>query len=639
MVCILNVICLQINAQLVTEELVCAEKSRLGSLLSFRTNHQIVHGYDIHYHRCYWRVNPKRNGYLTGKVFSLFTVTKNTDSIGFDLRAQMQVDSVKHHGVKIPFKRKSDILYCYNPAGWLGGTTDSLTVYYQGNPQMGSGFGYYVWDHHQTGPVIHTLSEPYGAAYWWPCKQTLSDKIDSIDLYISTVPDFKAASNGLLISSDSINDSTRVFHWKHRYPIATYLVAFATSNYKEFTNYASFYNRTDSVAVLNYVFPQSYNEAQSDLPALLPVFRLFDSLFGEYPFIKEKYGHAQFTWGGGMEHQTMSFMVNFSFDLQAHELAHQWFGNKVTCGTWSDLWLNEGFATYANALCYRYLRPLEWTERMAGVRNAATAQDNGSIYVADTNTINRLFSGALTYSKGAFVLHMLRIKIGDQAFFNGLKKYLNQSQTAYGFAITKDLQKVLETESGQNLDTFFMRWYKGEGFPYLKINWQQKGPEMEVRIEQTPSHVSVPFFELTIPIRFRNSQRDSIVSFRPVTRDQTFRFLLPFSADSAEFDPEVTVLARASLGGINLDQVRTDKFIVSPNPGSGMYLIKSLNHVATKAEVYNLAGQKVFETPKDFIHTPGENITLNLSDLGNGTYVTRIYTNNSVTSLKIIKLN
>lgn len=550
----------------------------------------------------------------------------------------MVVDSIKQQNKRLFFTHNGDVLYVFKPGQWQQGSLDSITIYYQGNPETGAGFGYYVRDQHMTGPVIHTLSEPYGAEYWWPCKQTLTDKIDSIDLYISSLPEYKAAGNGLLISADSINDSTRIHHWKHRYPIATYLVAFAVTNYQEFSNYAHFGNRPDSLLVLNYVFPQSLQNAMTKVPEILPVIRLYDSLFGEYPFAKEKYGHAQFTWGGGMEHQTMSFMVDFTFDLMAHELAHQWFGDKVTCGSWADLWLNEGFATYLNALCYRYLKPLEWTSRMAGMRGSATQQDDGSVYAQDTQTVNRLFSGTLTYNKGGFVLHMLRIKVGDAAFFAALREYLSQNKHGYDFALTKDLQQIMEDYSGQDLNEFFRLWFRGEGFPYLKINWEQKGSRVQVKIEQTPSHPSVPFFDVNIPLKFRNAQHDTLLYFRPSQLAETFVFSLPFSADSAEFDPEVTVLAKASLGGINLDKTNTSNFQIAPNPVRNDLIILTYFNLAEKVEIYNFTGQKVFESGNDFKQGIGENIQIPIEKLGNGTYVTRVYSKNDVTSLKFIKL-
>lgn len=626
---------------IVPDALLCAEKQHLQDRLNFRVNPNIYHGYNIHYHRLQLRINPKRSGYLKGSVFSYFTVDKNADSIGFDMKYFLQADSVKYHGSNIRFTRMADILYVHKPGGWNAGATDSLTVFYQGNPAVfGGGAGYYVYDFHATAPIVHTLSQPYGAYYWWPCKQTLSDKIDSLDMVVSTHPDYKAAGNGLLVRNQKINDTTQLFHWKHRYPIATYLVATAITNYEEFNQYARFYNRPDSLLVQNYVFPQSKTDLMRDAYPILPMLRLFDSLFGEYPFMKEKYGHAQFTWGGGMEHQTMSFMVNLSFDLMAHELAHMWFGDKVTCGSWNDLWLNEGFATYLTALSFKYLKPRsEWLQVMRDIRDDVTSVDDGSIFPKDTVQVNRLFSGRLTYNKGAFVLHMLRAKVGDAAFYSACRKYLNNKPRAYAFATTRDLKTLMEQESGQNLDTFFQRWYMGEGFPYLNINWVQKGASMQVTVKQRTSHPSVPFYSIPVPILFQGKNGDSLITFYPGKLEQTFSFLLPFSADTAIFDPEVEVLAKTSLGGMNQDKTIKDWVVIKGNPVRGDKLeLVTLNMKIEKLEIFNIGGQKCMETGSDFLHVPGKNAIFDISRLAPGTYMAKIAGNNQQTTRNFVKL-
>jgi len=625
---------------IVPESLLCAEKQRLQNRLNFRVNPSIYHGYNIHYHRLNFRINPKRNGYLKGSVFSYFTIDKNADSIGFDMKYFLLTDSVKYHGSNIRFTRKADIIYVHKPGGWKAGNTDSLTIYYQGNPALFGGTGYYVYDFHASGPSVHTLSQPYGAYYWWPCKQTLSDKIDSLDMVVSTHSDYKVAGNGLLVLDQKINDTTRIFHWKHRYPIPTYLVATAITNYEEFNQYARFHNRPDSLLVQNYVFPQSKTELMRDAAPILPMLRLFDSLFGEYPFMKEKYGHAQFTWGGGMEHQTMSFMVNFSFDLMAHEVAHMWFGDKVTCGSWRDLWLNEGFATYLTALSYKYLKPRsEYLRIMREIRDNVTGVDDGSIFPKDTVQVNRLFSGRLTYNKAAFVLHMLRVKVGDGAFYKACRKYLNDTPRAYAFATTQDLKTLMEQESGQNLDTFFMRWYIGEGFPYLNINWVQKGSSMQVNVKQRPSHPSVPFFRIPVPILFQGKNGDTLITLYPEKLDQSFSFSLPFAADTALFDPEVEVLAKTSLGGMNQDKTIKDWVVIKGNPVGGDKLeLVTLNLKIEKMEIFNINGQKCMETGSDFLHIPGKNAIFDIGRLAAGTYMVKINGNNQQTTLTFVKL-
>lgn len=620
---------------LTTEDLVCKEGESVRKIIELRSARK-DYGYQILYNRCEWRVNPYRNGFLRGKVTALFAITASGDSIRFDLHDSMKVDSVVWHGMELAWKHQNHQLAVTGT--WLMGNTDSLSIYYHGKPDLGAAFGYYNYDLHETGPIVYTLSEPYGASYWWPCKQTLQDKIDSLDVIMYVPPSMKAGSNGKLVRNDSINDSTRVFHWKCRYPIAPYLVSFAVSNYTEFTEYAHFYNRPDSMPVVNYVFPQSDTDARKGMPPLLRVLRLYDSLVGNYPFEKEKYGHSQFTWGGGMEHQTMSSVVSFNFDLLAHELAHQWFGDKVTCGSWSDLWLNEGFATYFNALCYRYLRThYDWLNHMREVRNGATAQVAGSVFARDTVNNNVLFSGNLRYNKGAFVLHMLRDKVGDSVFFGALRKYLAPSAHGYGFARTADLKQILETESGKNLDTFFTRWFIGEGYPILNIRWEQSGSQVKLNITQTQSSPIVPFFELKIPIRFRNDYRDTTINFFPNSNESTFHFLLPFSADSAEFDPEVVVLARYSIGGINLDKTKTGKFAIEPNPASDELRINPYFNVVTKVEIFDQLGRKVYESPEGIRYHVAEHIVVPISNLAAGTYVTRLHTSTEVNSIKFVK--
>ena len=195
-----------------------------------------------------------------------------------------------------------------------------------------------------------------------------------------------------MVRNEVLGDSQRLMVWQHRYPIATYLVAIAVTNYSMYTQYAPLVGRSKPLPVVNYVFPQFRTDAERETRDVLPMIRLFDSLFVPYPFEKEKYGHAQFTWGGGMEHQTMSFMVNFSYDLMAHELAHQWFGDMVTCGTWQDLWLNEGFATYLTVMTTEYLKSKEEANgKLRGMRSNICGNDGGSVFPTsyrDWETVN-----------------------------------------------------------------------------------------------------------------------------------------------------------------------------------------------------------------------------------------------------------
>ena len=627
-----------VGAQELPEEFICKEGERADFQLSRRNNSGVKHGYLIDYNRCKWWVNPIKGAYFKGDVMAHFTVINDTDSVGFDLSSNLAVDRVYGKGGSIlNYRRSGNQLYVFKAGGWKQNDRDSVGIVYQGNPSNGGGFGYFVLDNHMKGPVIHTLSEPYGAQYWWPCKQSLHDKIDSIDIWVYTDTSLKAASNGVLVRNEVLNDSQRLMVWKHRYPIVTYLVAIAITNYSEYTQYANLIGRAKPLPVVNYVFPQFRTDAERETKDVLPMLRLFDSLFVRYPFVEEKYGHAQFTWGGGMEHQTMSFMVNFSYDLMAHELAHQWFGNMVTCGTWQDLWLNEGFATYLTALTFEYLRPKEeWLGRLRGMRSQVTGNDGGSVFPKDTLNVGSLFSGRLTYNKAAWVLHMLRDKVGDSSFFQGCRLYLLGKNTTYGFAKTMDLQNYMELASGRNLDTFFQQWYYGEGFPYVKINWKQKGDEITIQYDQTPSHNSVPLWYIKVPMLIRGEGKEKYILWEPNALTGNLKVKLPFQADTMIFDPYVKVLAKASVGGMNLNKVQENPFELFPNPASGDYfVIYARNPSSVEMDVYDGIGKKVRE-----INTEGRfvsQLNVSLEGLCAGVYFLRINDGNFVYLYKLIK--
>ena len=296
--------------------------------------------YDVKYHRVHWFIDPDTM-YIKGNVFSLFRINKDsTGEVIFNLSSFLHVDSVVSFHTHLLFTHSENLLYIQLPEKFNSGSYDSMCIYYQGIPGSSSGFGSFQKGYHGGTPIISTLSEPYGSSDWWPCHNVLNDKIDSMDIYITTPAGFSAASNGILASTYNSGAST-TFYWKHRYPISTYLVALAVTNYYEFTDYAHFGN--DSMEIRNYCYPEDTAAAFENAYYTAGMMSYFGTFFGDYPFKKEKYGHAQFEWGGGMEHQTITFLGGFNYGLMVHELAHSWFGDMVTCGSWQDLWLNEGF--------------------------------------------------------------------------------------------------------------------------------------------------------------------------------------------------------------------------------------------------------------------------------------------------------
>ncbi len=523
-------------------DLLANEQRAAAARLEFRSEAP-TGNYDLKYHRLEWKVTPTKR-YIEGDVTSYF-VTKQPDfrSIVFELDQALTVTGVTYRGQAVDFEHTPDHLVTISlPVSLPAGQLDSVTVSYQGAPPE-TGFGSFVQDTHNGIPVLWTLSEPYGARDWWPCKQDLNDKIDSIDVFIQTQDAYQVASNGLLVSERTEGSST-YYHWRHRYPIPAYLIAIAITRYSIYSDFVPV-DGGEPIEVLNYVYPESLESARQQTPRIIPIMRLFNELFGLYPFAAEKYGHAQFGFGGGMEHQTMSFMYNFSHLLQAHELAHQWFGNKVTCGSWEDIWLNEGFATYLEGLTYEYgVGNYPWANWLQNRINYITSQPGGSVWVDDTTSVGRIFSGRLSYDKGAMLLHMLRWKLGDEAFFRGVRNYIDDPKLAFGYARTADLQQHLETAGGQDLDEFFADWLYGEGYPSYYIRWNQQDGRVSLEVYQQTSHPSVDFFEMPIPIRMVGKEGDSTVVFDHSFSGQAFSVEMPFAVDTLLFDPDHWIISR-----------------------------------------------------------------------------------------------
>lgn len=548
--------------------------------------------YNVVYYRCNWNIDPA-NLYIGGHVLIRYVVEQTSfDTLPIDLSSDLTVDSIVYHGNQISFLHQNNILQV--PVDMLPETSlDSVLIYYQGVPPD-TGLGSFSQGTHQGTPIIWTLSEPYGASDWWPCKDGLVDKADSLDIYITTPSGNKAASNGTLESVlETAGELT--FHWKHRYPIATYLVCLSVTNYAEHNQLITLEN-DEELLVQNFLFPEDSADAAEDLEPLDAIFHLYDSLFGVYPFVDEKYGHAQFGWGGGMEHQTMTFVSNFQHELIAHELAHHWFGDKLTCGTWEDIWLNEGFATYLSGLTYEHLFDgIYWMPFKSGRIENITNAPGGSVWCDDTTNISRIFSGRLSYNKGAMILHQLRWIVGDSLFYEAIHNYLNDPELAYGFASTSALRGHFETVYGEDLQWYFDDWFTGQGFPSYALNWSQDGDQFTLNIEQTQSHESVDFFQMPLPVYITNGIQDSLLRFDHNVNGESFTFTIPFQVTDVIFDPELWIISdNNSVNVVNEeDEIQVE---IYPNPAHDLVTITLPPECRNyHLELYDAGGKKIID--------------------------------------------
>lgn len=555
----------------VLDELSHAERQGQGLLLPRSAAGAPMRGYDVAYHRFAWTIDPAVRA-IAGSVTTHFTTTTDLDTLWFDLSDTLTVNAATHQGASLAFVHADDRLGLVLPATLPAGTLDSVTVAYGGVPPT-SGFGSFETGDHNGAPMLWTLSQPFGASDWWPCKEDLFDKADSIDQFITVPVGDRAAGMGLLVDS-LVQGGQVTWHWRHRFPIAHYLVSTAVSNYAAYTDLCII--GTDTIPILNYAWPEEVQDAQNMTVQCAAQLQLFSQLFGPYPFLGEKYGHVRFGWGGAMEHQTMTSMGAWNYELMAHELAHQWFGNKVTCGSWQDIWLNEGFATYLSGLCYEFLVPQFWMPFKQGRINNVTSQPGGSVFVTDTTSVARIFSGRLSYAKGAMVLHMLRWVCGDSAWFAGVGNYLNDPDLAYGSGLTFQLQDHLEAASGKDLDGFMADWYTGEGFPTYTLPWSQDANgNVDLTLYQSPSHPSVPFFELPVPVLFKNANTDTLIVLDNTTNGELFSFNLPFQADSAVLDPDLWLISGQNIvTRVNELAAADAEVVLFPNPASASLTVR-----------------------------------------------------------------
>ncbi len=618
------ILCFSAKAQVELDEIVGAEKKHFLRVHKSKQGGAADNS-NVIYQRLELKADPQIN-YIAGKVTTYFIPASVISTVEFDLKDSLRVDSVVYHNSVLSFFHTSDILRCNLSVAIPSLQTDSIAVYYQGVPDA-SGFGSFKQTVHDSNkpnvapfntPVIWTLSEPYGAKDWWPCKQNLSDKIDSMDILVTTPDSFTVASNGLLVE-EIHNGNQKTFHWKHRYPIATYLICFAVTNYSVYNHYIPF--NGDTLTMTNYVYPEHLAEAQSQNVAYTAFMQLFDTLFGNYGFSREKYGIAEFGWGGGMEHQTMTFQTGFGFELTAHELAHQWFGDKITCSSWSDIWLNEGFATYLAGLCYEHVAPQYWEVYKWQKRNAALAEPHGSVWCDDTTTVGRIFNSRLSYAKGAMVLHSLRYILGDDVFYRSLKNYQTDVNLAYSFASTSDLQHHFEAESRKDLSQFFQDWVYGKGFPSYQITWSQNFDNIiTATVNQTQSDPSVSFFEMPLPLHLKNGTHDTTVIVPHHFSGESISFPISFLADSLIFDPQQFIIWDTTTTVVR--QPAYDfSFFLYPNPVKDVLQMRLEATQGGKAEVkiYNTLGQLVLNNTQEF--TAGRNIVaLDVKNLLAGAY-------------------
>ena len=606
-------------------------------ILSFHLTAQKPAGdnIDVVYHRAYWEIDPAEV-YIKGSITSYFKPTvPQVSTISFDLSDSLHVDSVLYHQQLIDFYRIIPDQIEIVPGTVLPeGAIDSLTIFYQGIPQIGNGHGSFEQGFHNGVPIVWTFSQPYGSGNWWPCKNDLSDKIDSLDIFVKTPLPNRVASVGVLVDSIPDGDQT-IYHWRHRHPVAACLVGIAITNYVSFSDFVEIDGR--QLEVLNYVYPEELNNVREQARKVLAFITLFSDLFIPYPFLDEKYGQAMFGHAGGVQTQTMSFLSSFTHDLMAHEVSHMWFCNYVTAGSWHEIWLNEGFATYCTGLSYEHHNTGYWWPIWKNnTLNAIISEPGGSVYVYDTTDVFRVYDPRLTYHKGAFLVHMIRWVLGDEYFFQAIRNYLNDPAIANSYATVQDLKNHLEAVSGLDLTEFFDVWFYNEGFPSYYLNCSIiDETQMQVVIEQTQSHPSVDFFKMPVPVKFHGLEKDTTIVFDHQYTGQEFIIDPGFVPDSLTIDPEMWLISGNNFYTVGVDELNEQVVTISPNPVKDILnLSLKKSNVATNYQIFDISGKAILTGELNKGQAPHQ---INVSNLPTGNYLLRLETGDENFSRKFIK--
>jgi aminopeptidase N len=593
---------------------------------------------DVKHYRCFFENTPNvRN--IKGFVVITYKALSNANSITFDLLSSITVDSVKQNNsnTNLSFTRPTDAVQINLATTVNTNAIDSVKIFYQGNPPTTE--GYFATGTHSGAPMTYTLSEPYGARYWWPCKDDVVDKADSITVTLKYPQTYTGVANGLL--TNEVNDGTFKYStWKHKHPIVSYLVAFAITNFSKFNlNYTG---TAGNIPLVNYVFPESVTSYNTSISNLNTSFAAFENKFGPYPYTNEQYAQTQILSGvGGMEHQTNSFVDNWGGDLLAHELMHQWFGNLVTCNTWKDIWLNEGFASYGEVIFKEQAQGM--TATIAEMKSRASSINSfttGSVYRTDTSSVSSIFNYRLTYLKASYIVHMLRWYLGDANFYQQCRAYLNAPGIKNGFATSDSLKKYMQLglpSGNNNLTEFFNDWVYGQGYPTYNIEWNQSGNFTIIKANQTSANAAVSFYEMPIPVKLIGTTKDTTVRLMHTSNGQLFNFPLSFTVNSVQFDPEAWILSRNNVVAKNtaltptaVNNIVNDPKIKLVHQQNLLQILKPNTTIIKNISIYNMQGK--------LVNTANGHLQIATSALSSGKYIVKIMNqNNELTIRSFVK--
>jgi aminopeptidase N len=620
------------------------KKSRAGL-----SDNILMNKYDVHFY--FLDLNIERTStVISGATTIGARITAlTTDTFCFELNQSLIIDSIIYNNQNLTKTRVGSIVYALFTSPVAQNTDVYIKIYYHGDASV-TGAGA-IGDGFSTGTstswgnkATWSLSEPYSAYEWFPCKQFLQDKADSAWVFVTTDKANKVGSNGLLEGVDSLLPGNKSrYRWKTNYMIDYYLISIAVAKYVDYTIYAhptALVN--DSIPVVNYIYdnPSTLPNFKAKIDSIPMILEYYSELFGLYPFYQEKYGHCMAPFGGGMEHQTMTSIGNLgSYATNAHELMHQWFGDHVTCKTWKDIFINEGFASYGEYLAYEKFRSYAAAQNlMKNVHDNVMVDPNAMVYFTDTNDVGRIFDSRLTYDKGNAVIHTLRFILGDTLFFNGLKQF--QSTYSFSTASINDLKNSLEASSGKNLTDYFSQWIFGEGYPIYSAQYAFDGNNLFLKVTHTTSSTFTPLFKTPLEIKCSTNSGDTTILVDITQNSNTFMFPSSRTYTNLSFDPNNWLLNDSGSVVKNLDLIPVSAATFNlensvhlyPNPTNDFIQI---DYSSSNQAYYILREMNGREIQKAILYPKNK---IDLTRLSSGIYSLEIENSTGKITRKVIKL-
>ncbi len=621
------------------------------STLTPQLSHELK--YDVKF--VHLNLNLERiNKYISGGVTTIATVTiAPLDTFQTLLHQNHSIDSVRFNGALLSYLRKDSLLKVKVPTPLTNGSTFTVSVYYHGTAPVGGSAIGNGFDNGTSGSwgnqATWSLSESLAGYHWWPCKQMLTDKIDSSWVYITTDSTNKVGSNGLLKNVVVVGNKKR-YEWKSKTPIAYYLISIAVAKYKEYNLYAHpLYLPNDSILIQNYIYDNAINNpswinGQKIVLNKMPQVMEFEcKMFGMYPFYKEKYGHCMAPFGGGMEHQTMTSLGFFDYYTDAHELGHQWWGDNVTCKSWGDIWINEGFAVYTELLVSQYLDNTAFAGKLNTTHNSVMSVPGGSVYFTNHDTVdaNRIFDSRLTYDKGGSIIRTLQfVTNNDSVWFNTLRSFQNTYKNSTASVV--NFINHYQTQTGINPTQFFNQWYYGEGYPTFTVKYNQVGNVCYIKSTQSTSMPGSVALYIT-PMEYkiiRSGAPDTIVRVMHNNTIENYNFNVLGTVMGVVCDPNNWVINKvigpsldATLTHINQIQIDPSTITIGPNPTKGTINITNINNQDVVIKLTDVNGKLI--TQKTIQNETNIDITAQPI----GIYFLNVYslTGVKITSSKIIK--